>query len=91
MLEVRAAHTLVTRGVYRRVRHPMYASLLLFGLGQWLVVPNWLVAPTYFVAMALVFVFRLAREEEERMMAERFGQAYRDYAARSRRLVPGVW
>ncbi|NOT29051.1 MAG: isoprenylcysteine carboxylmethyltransferase family protein [Planctomycetes bacterium] len=44
-LEVREQHTLVTRGVYARVRHPMYTALLLYALGQWLVVPNWLVAP----------------------------------------------
>src|SRR6185503_9686725 len=33
-LEVRQGHTLVTRGVYERVRHPMYSSLLLMGVGQ---------------------------------------------------------
>ena len=33
-LELRQGHTLVTRGVYRFVRHPMYVALLLHGVGQ---------------------------------------------------------
>jgi protein-S-isoprenylcysteine O-methyltransferase Ste14 len=88
-LELRAQHTLVTDGVYRRLRHPMYTSLLLFGLGQWLAVPNWFVAPTYFAAMALIVACRLG--PEERMLRGRFGAAWDEYARRSARLVPGLW
>src|SRR5262245_47795635 len=36
-LEVRENHRLIREGLYRRVRHPMYLSLLVYGLGQWLV------------------------------------------------------
>jgi protein-S-isoprenylcysteine O-methyltransferase Ste14 len=40
-LEVREKHTLVTQGVYRRIRHPMYTALLLYSVGQALVLPNY--------------------------------------------------
>lgn len=88
-LEVREQHTLVTHGVYSHLRHPMYTALLLFAAGQWLVVPNWIVAPSYFVALFLIVVFRIV--PEERLMLDRFGDEYRAYAARSKRLIPGVW
>ena len=40
-LEVRESHRLITQGVYRRVRHPMYAALFRYSIGQALVLPNW--------------------------------------------------
>ena len=87
-LEVREKHTLVTHGVYRLVRHPMYLALFIYSAGQVLVVPNWLVGPAYGVAMILIFAFRL--RPEERMMLEEFGDNYRGCSATTKRLVPGV-
>ncbi len=88
-LEVREKHELVTRGVYRRVRHPMYLGLLLYSSGQALVLPNWVAGPSYLGALALLFAFRV--RPEERMMLEEFGKEYEAYMARTKRLVPGVW
>jgi protein-S-isoprenylcysteine O-methyltransferase Ste14 len=88
-LEIRENHRLVRHGVYRVVRHPMYAALFLYAIGQLLVVPNWLVGPSYFVSMVLLFPARVGAEE--RMMLEQFGDEYAAYMARTKRLVPGVW
>jgi len=88
-LEIRESHQLVTKGVYRSVRHPMYLALLLSGLGQALVIPNWVAAPSYAAGMALVFLLRL--KPEERLMTDRFDGAYEAYASRTSRLIPGVW
>ena len=88
-LEVREKHQLVTRGIYRALRHPMYAALLLYSLGQALAVPNWIVGPSYGVAMSLLVAFRLG--PEERMMLGEFGKDYEAYRARTKRLVPGIW
>ena len=41
-LEMRPDHQLVRDGVYRSIRHPMYAAILLFGLAQGLLLQNWL-------------------------------------------------
>ncbi len=88
-LEVREGHRLVTQGIYRMVRHPMYSALLLYALGQALVVPNWIVGPFYAVVMSLLFAFRVG--PEERMMREEFGKDYETYMERTKRLVPGLW
>jgi protein-S-isoprenylcysteine O-methyltransferase Ste14 len=88
-LEVREQHRLVTQGIYRRVRHPMYAALLVYSMGQALVVPNWIAGPSYGVAMVLLFAFRVG--PEERMMIEEFGEDYEAYRGRTKRLFPGVW
>jgi protein-S-isoprenylcysteine O-methyltransferase Ste14 len=88
-LEVREQHHLVTGGVYRRVRHPMYAALFLYSIGLGLALPNWIAGPSYLATFGLLYALRVGAEE--RMMRETFGRAYEDYAARTRRLVPGVW
>jgi protein-S-isoprenylcysteine O-methyltransferase Ste14 len=88
-LVVREQHQLITQGVYRWVRHPMYSSLLVYAAGLALVVPNWFVGPSYTVAMLLLIALRLG--PEERMMREEFGKDYEAYAATTKRLIPGVW
>jgi protein-S-isoprenylcysteine O-methyltransferase Ste14 len=88
-LELREAHHLVTEGVYRHVRHPMYLAFLLYGLGQAIVIPNWVAGPSYAVAMALLFALRLGPEEA--LMREHFKGEYDAYEARTKKLIPGVW
>lgn len=88
-LALRERHTLVTGGVYRSVRHPMYTALLLHSIGQALVLPNWIAGPSYLVAMLLIVAFRLG--PEERMMLDEFGSDYEAYRTRTKRLVPGFW
>jgi protein-S-isoprenylcysteine O-methyltransferase Ste14 len=88
-LEVRESHRLITQGIYRRVRHPMYAALFLYSIGQALVLPNWVAGPSYLVSFGILFALRI--RAEERMMLETFGEEYASYMARTKRLVPGVW
>ena len=88
-LEVREQHRLITQGVYRRIRHPMYSALMLYSVGQALVIPNWVAGPSNLLAFAVLLALRL--RAEERMMDERFGDEYAAYSARTKRLIPGVW
>jgi protein-S-isoprenylcysteine O-methyltransferase Ste14 len=88
-LEVRKDHSLVTTGIYRSVRHPMYAGYWLWTAAQALLLANWVAGLAGFLAFALHFFMRV--EHEEQMMRERFGEAYRDYAARTSRIIPGLY
>ena len=88
-LEVREQHRLITEGVYRRIRHPMYLALVLYSIGQLLVVPNWVAGPSYLVTFGVLFLLRV--RAEERMMLEQFGAEYQAYMARTKRLIPRVW
>ena len=85
-LELNADHRLVTEGVYRDVRHPMYASFLVLGLGQALLVANWIAGLSGLAATALLMAVRLPREEA--MMIDRFGDQYRDYRRRAGAVLP---
>jgi len=88
-LEVRDTHTLVTTGIYRSVRHPMYAAFWLWTIAQALLLANWIAGPAGLVAFAIHFFLRVGREEQ--MMLDRFGDAYHDYMARTSRIIPGIY
>ena len=85
-LEIDAKHKLVTRGVYRLVRHPMYTSFFVSGIGQALLLANWVAGPAALVAVAVLVLVRLPNEEA--MMIEAFGDEYRDYMRRTGGIVP---
>lgn len=88
-LEVREQHRVITHGVYRRIRHPMYTALFLYSAGQALVLPNWVAGPSYLVAFGILFACRVRAEEQ--MMLDQFSSEYRAYMARTDRLVPWIW
>ncbi len=87
-LELNTDHRLVTDGVYRRVRHPMYSSFFVLGLGQALLVPNWVAGFSGLLAIALLVAVRLPREEA--MMIEAFGDEYLEYMRTTGGIVPRV-
>ena len=88
-LEMREQHTLVTSGIYRRVRHPMYTGFWLWALAQALLLPNWIAGPAGLVGFGTLFFLRVGREEA--LMIETFGDDYRRYMARTARVLPGVY
>lgn len=89
VVHVQAGHEVIQHGPYRLLRHPSYAGALLAVLGFSIVFDN-AVSIVAFVGCALLGVLYRIRVEE-RVLREQLGQDYRDYAARTRRLVPGLW
>jgi protein-S-isoprenylcysteine O-methyltransferase Ste14 len=85
-LEIGADQSLVTVGVYRFMRHPMYAAQLLLGIAQALLLHNWLAGWGGLAAFLVLYLLRIPREE--RMMADHFGDAYRVYAQRTGSIFP---
>jgi protein-S-isoprenylcysteine O-methyltransferase Ste14 len=88
-LEVRDKHTLITRGIYEKVRHPMYSAFWLWAISQALLLPNWIAGLSGIVGFGTLFFARVGHEE--RMMLETFGDEYRAYMARTYRLIPGIY
>lgn len=87
-LKIRNDHSLVTQGVYRHIRHPMYASHLLWAIAQALLLQNWIAGPAFLVASLPLYIVRIPREEK--MMEDEFGEEYRKYAERTGRVVPRI-
>lgn len=88
-LEIREKHELVSGGPYAFIRHPMYTSFLLMGLGQAFLLSNWVVGLAGLLGFAILFFLRV--DKEERMMLELFGPEYRAYMDRTKRIIPYLY
>jgi protein-S-isoprenylcysteine O-methyltransferase Ste14 len=93
-LVVREKHALVTEGIYKHVRHPMYSAFWLWAGAQALLLPNWIAGFSGAVGFGTLYFFRVRREEA--MMTETFGDDYRAYMKRTGRIIPrislaGLW
>jgi len=85
---VQKEHHLLTTGCYRWVRHPIYTGSLLAFAGGFLVFRSQVVL----LALPLYVwgtLWRIA--DEERLLAEAFGDEFEQYRARTWRLVPFVY
>jgi protein-S-isoprenylcysteine O-methyltransferase Ste14 len=83
----RADARLVESGIYARLRHPIYAGLILAGIG-WSVLTASL--PAFLLAVLLAaFLDAKARREEAWLLDHYPG--YADYRRRSKRFVPGIY
>jgi protein-S-isoprenylcysteine O-methyltransferase Ste14 len=83
----RRDHTLVMKGPYRFVRHPFYDAVALTVLANALAAANWFLLVGGVLTLSLI-ILRTAREEER--LVARFGDAYREYMARTGRFIPRI-
>ena len=88
-LEVRDKHELITGGVYRYVRHPMYSAFFLWAVAQFQLLPNWVAGLSGIVGFGTLYLFRVGREEK--LMLDAFGEEYRAYMRRTARVVPWIY
>ncbi len=79
---------LVTTGVYRYFRHPLYSSLLYLAWGILFKDLSW--AALGLAVVATIFLFLTARAEEAENLRY-FGAAYGDYMQHTKRFIPGIW
>jgi protein-S-isoprenylcysteine O-methyltransferase Ste14 len=82
-------HRVVDSGPYRLVRHPSYFGALLafFGLGVCFL--NWVSILVMFVPITSAFLYRIRVEESA--LIESLGNAYLEYSARTKRIIPFVY
>ena len=86
---IQEGHIVWRGGPYRWIRHPAYAGNLLSYFGLGLAIGSWVGA---LVLLAIAFAGHVPRiRVEEGELTRALGDSYRDYAAVTARLVPGVW
>ena len=79
----RPATALVTGGIYRFTRNPMYISLVLLYVGLALLINSWW--PLVLLPVVVVVIDRAVIAKEERYLASAFPTEYAAYRARVRR------
>ena len=86
---IQQGHELVDHGIYSVIRHPAYAGSLISITGLGFEFRNWSSVAILVIVTLAVGAYRVA--VEERALIEHFGDRYRDYARRTKRLIPGVY
>lgn len=79
--------TLVKTGIYKYIRHPQYAGLLLLSFGmivEWATLPMLIMFP-----IMIVMYVHLAKREEKDMILE-FGDAYKAYMKSTKMFIPFI-
>jgi protein-S-isoprenylcysteine O-methyltransferase Ste14 len=88
LVAIQPGHTLVTDGIYARIRNPSYLGLLVNAVGMALVFRS---APGAALALLLLIPLHARMVAEERLLEDTFGDEYRRYRARTARLIPGLY
>jgi protein-S-isoprenylcysteine O-methyltransferase Ste14 len=88
-VQVQREHAVLSTGPYRLLRHPGYAGVLFAFVGLGLALQSWVSVLVLLLATTTALAYR-ARIEERFLVAE-LGDAYVQYMARTKRLVPYVW
>jgi protein-S-isoprenylcysteine O-methyltransferase Ste14 len=86
-IEEGARPGLVTDGLYRYSRNPIFLAFLVFLVGYTLLIPTLL---SLALLIGTYFGVRRQISVEEEYLERTYGEAYRDYAGRVGRFVPGI-
>lgn len=88
-LLVMPEQAIVERGLYKFLRHPGYAGVLLGAIGAALASGNGIVLLIVTTSQFICLAYRM--EVEEKMLATAFGQHYQSYQQRTWRLIPFIF
>jgi protein-S-isoprenylcysteine O-methyltransferase Ste14 len=88
LIGVEKTSVLITRGIYRNIRHPLYSSLLFLAWGIFF--KSYTLVTASLVIVATVFLVATARSEESENLAH-FGPAYREYMRHTKMFIPFIY
>ena len=80
--------SLVTTGIYRYIRHPLYGSLLLLAWGIYFKLPS--LIGTALVSVTTAFLIATAKADEAECI-QFFGDHYIEYMKRTKMFIPKVF
>lgn len=86
---IQPGHRVIQDGPYQFVRHPSYSGAIIALAGIGCLTFNWLGLVLILTCTSLAYALRIP--VEEKALLAQFGSEYEKYAARSKRLVPGIY
>ena len=89
ILVIRENHELITTGIYKYVRHPIYGASLIGVIGFGLVVQA-IVIPIFTIILFFKIFYDRAKFEEQILIGE-FGSEYEQYMAKTKRFIPFIF
>jgi protein-S-isoprenylcysteine O-methyltransferase Ste14 len=87
-LVIKDDHQLVTHGIYRFIRHPMYLGVIMVAVG---IAAYSLSLGGIVIMLALVPIFLIRIKIEEKLLTDEFGDSYLSYKKSTRKLIPFLY
>lgn len=87
-LQIVQNHHLVKDGLYKHIRHPLYLGETLRNLGFVLVFSS-VYGALFTAASTVLLLFRM--RNEEKMLIQIFGDEYREYQRKTKKVIPYVY
>ena len=88
LISIEKTTTLVTGGIYRYIRHPLYSSLIFLVWGIFFKLPSWLGVLLGLTTSVLLF---LTAKSEERENIQYFGKVYQKFMQHTKMFIPFVF
>jgi protein-S-isoprenylcysteine O-methyltransferase Ste14 len=88
LVAIQPDHKLKTDGIYKHLRHPSYTGLMVAMIG-WVLVFRSTIGLLLNIILFLLLLSRMT--DEEKFLESEFGDEYRAYREKTRRLVPFVY
>lgn len=82
-------HQLITTGAYKNIRHPLYLGSLVSFIAIPMVFNSW--GSLLLMLFATVPALNNRINIEEELLSRHFGDDYREYAKKTRKIIPGIW
>ncbi|MDQ0191268.1 isoprenylcysteine carboxylmethyltransferase family protein [Alicyclobacillus cycloheptanicus] len=89
LVNVAEDQQIIQTGWYRHIRHPAYTGGWITAVGIALSLRTWWGAVLCGVGLFLLYLYRI--HVEEQALVDHFGEPYRSYMKRTKRMFPGVW
>jgi protein-S-isoprenylcysteine O-methyltransferase Ste14 len=86
MISIKEQQTLVTDGIYRWMRHPMYTAFYILHIAVFFLTSNWFIGLTWLAGLTVIIALRVNREEA--MLLARFGDQYHQYMEGTGKFFP---
>jgi len=88
-VSVKTNQKIITKGIYKIVRHPAYLGNIISFIGLGLSFNN--IASLFIILISVVYAFLYRIKVEEKVLIENFGDEYVSYMKKTKKLFPFVF
>ncbi|MHA2339062.1 MAG: methyltransferase family protein [Candidatus Hodarchaeales archaeon] len=89
VLMIQEDHKLITTGIYKYIRHPIYTGGLLQALGLYLAFHSIII--TILALIIFFWLYHSRAQYEEQILEEEFGDEFRNYKKNSKKMIPFIY
>mgnify|MGYP000623484990 CR=1 FL=1 len=86
--QIKRNHKVVTSGIYKYVRHPIYGGLILSITGAFMVAKTYIFIPVFLLEFYLSIKFA---KREEKILINHFGNKYLNYVKKTKYFFPFIF